>query len=310
MQVSEPSFFWRHLTKREKRKKLREAAKWLMTLTNDRDWGPRVWDDLAQKEVPKPVNCKQTLLAFLSGCRFAYPRRLTQKVLIQHFLGEKTVYFTGNRGDRTILNLDIDCHKSGSLEGATQFAQYLKDHFFPDLYYEVSTNGNGIHGYLIVDIWNWDAADYNGVLKDVQKWLRRVLATTNFDVEGVELKGRCPVVVWGEDYKRQVKHFTMGGLAKMPRDAMRLADWKATTHMTAHDLRRLPERYPVETTAEVKKSVKRQASAASVQGTLFQDKQRVQKFLPLAQRFLSAPELVNAKSRIWVTAHGDAMLDV
>ena len=62
-----------------------------------------------------------------------------------------------------------------------------------------------------MDIWKWSAADYNGVLKEVEKWLKRVLATTDFDVETVELKGRCPVVVWGEDYKRQVKHFTWAG---------------------------------------------------------------------------------------------------
>ena len=86
-----------------------------MTLTNDRDWGLKVWDDLEQKDVPKPVNCKTTLFNFLSGFRFAYPRRLTQKVLIQHFLGKRTVYFTGSRGERTLLMLDIDCHNQGRL---------------------------------------------------------------------------------------------------------------------------------------------------------------------------------------------------
>ena len=291
--------------KRQQKWEFRQAAKWLMGLTNDRDWGLKLWDDLEQKAVPKHVNRKQTLLHFLSGFH-VYPKRLTQKVLIEHFLGEKTVYFTGSRSDRTILMLDIDCHKSGSLEGAKQFAEYLKQHYFPGLYYEVSTNGNGIHGYLIVDIGNWSAFDYNRVLKDAEKWLKRVLATTDFDVETVELKGRCPVVVWGEDYERQVKHFTMGGLAKMPRDAKRLAEWKATTRMTAHDLRRLPELYPVEATVEVKESVKKQASAASVQGNLI-DKERFQKYLPLAQRFLSAPELVSAKSRVFVTAEDVAI---
>ena len=122
-------------------------------------------------------------------------------------------------------------------------------------------------------MWKWSAADYNGVLKLVEQWLKRVLASTSFDVETVELKGRCPSVVWGKDYDRQVKHFTMGGLAKMPRDATRLAEWQATTHMTAHDLRKLPELYPVEATVEVKKSVKKQAAAASVQGNLI-DKER------------------------------------
>ena len=202
--------------------------------------------------------------------------------------------------------LDIDCHKSGSLEGAKKFAQYLKEHYFPGLYYETSTNGNGIHGYLIVDIGNWSPLDYNLVLKDAEKWLKRVLATMDCDVETVELKGRCPVVVWGEDYERQVKHFCMGGLAKMPRDAKRLAEWRATTRMTAHDLRKLPELHPVEATVEVKQSVKKQASAASVQGKLI-DKQRFRTYLPLAQRFLSAPELISAKSRVFVTAEDVAI---
>ena len=82
--------------KRQQKWEFRQAAKWLMGLTNDRDWGLKLWDDLEQKSVPKHVNRKQTLLHFLCGFH-VYPKRLTQKVLIEHFLGEKTVYFTGNR---------------------------------------------------------------------------------------------------------------------------------------------------------------------------------------------------------------------
>ena len=89
--------------KKEQRQQLRQAAKWLMSLTNDRDWGLKVWDDLEERAVPKHINRKQTLLSFLSNVPNTYPRRLTQKVLIQHFLGEKTVYFTGSRGDETLL---------------------------------------------------------------------------------------------------------------------------------------------------------------------------------------------------------------
>ena len=76
--------------------------------------------------------------------------------------------------------------------------------------------------------------------------------------------------------------------------------------MTAHDLRKLPDLYPVEATVEVKVSVKKQASAASVQGTLI-DKERFQKYLPLAERFLSALELISAKSRVFVTAEDVAI---
>ena len=99
------------------RKELRAAAKWLMLLTNDVDWGLKVWDDGEQKKVPKHANRKQVVQSFLQRVPGAYPRRLTQKLLIKHFLGEQTVYFTGARGDWTILMLDIDCHRKGTPEG-------------------------------------------------------------------------------------------------------------------------------------------------------------------------------------------------
>ena len=51
--------------------------------------------------------------------------------------------------------IDIDCHSSGTLEGATQFAQFLKENHFPDLYYEISTNGGGVHGFVVVDKRLW-----------------------------------------------------------------------------------------------------------------------------------------------------------
>ena len=225
----------------------------------------------------------------------------------RHFLSEETVYFTGSRGDETLLMLDIDCHKSGSLEGARQFAEFLKRRYFPNLYYETSTNGNGIHGYLVVDKRFWNEAQYNGVVKTAEKWLKKILASTDFDVETVELKGRCPSVVWGSDYKRQVAKFTMGGLAKMPRDATRLAEWKATTRLTAHDLRNLPELHPIADTPEVEVHVGKQEAAGSVPGKLIMDKELFAKYLPLAQRFVPASELVSQKSRVFVTVEDVAI---
>ena len=171
------------------RKELRQAAKWLMLLTNDVDWGLKVWDDGEEKAVPKHANRKQVVQSFLQRVPGAYPRRMTQKLLIRHFLGEETVYFTGARGDWTILMLDIDCHKSGTPEGARTFAEYLKEKFFPNLYYEPSTNGNGIHGYVMVDKSAWTAADHNAAMKSLEVWLKNVLASTRFDVETVEVKG-------------------------------------------------------------------------------------------------------------------------
>ena len=49
--------------------------------------------------------------------------------------------------------IDIDCLKClglGSKEGAHEFAIHLKEEFFCDLYFEPSTNGNGVHGYFVL----------------------------------------------------------------------------------------------------------------------------------------------------------------
>ncbi len=42
-----------------------------MSLTNDLDWGMKIWDDLEQKSVPKHCNTKQILLSFRKRQRIA-----------------------------------------------------------------------------------------------------------------------------------------------------------------------------------------------------------------------------------------------
>ena len=82
------------------------------------------------------------------------------------------------------------------------------------------------------------------MLVEVEKWLKRVLRSTDFDVEDVELKGTPLTVQWGAR-RGEAKAVTFGSLAKMPRDWRRFAEWQSTTRMTAHELRKLPERFPV-----------------------------------------------------------------
>jgi hypothetical protein len=292
--------------KKEDRKTARSAAKWVQAHVNDMDWGQKEWNFLDEAYVPKHRNTKQLLLSFLTRVSSTFPNRLSQKLLIKHFVGQETLYFTGSRGDQTLVMVDIDCHKSGTPEGARRFAEYLRANFFPNLYFETSTNGNGIHGYLIVDKWEWSAADYNATLKLVELWLKRILASTSFDVETVELKGRCAVVIWDRNCRYRVEKFTMGGLAKIPRDWKRFDEWQATTQMTGHELADLPVKYPVESVPEVEIHVKKQEAGASIRGKLI-DKERMQNYLPLAQRFVPVRELVSRKSRVWVTAEDMAI---
>jgi hypothetical protein len=70
------------------------------------------------------------------------------------FAVRKTFHFTADgrcRGaDEILLNIDVDRHKSGSLTGALAFVVHLRATRFSGLYYEARTNGNGVHGYLVL----------------------------------------------------------------------------------------------------------------------------------------------------------------
>ena len=262
-------------------------------------------DEEAGKPVPKPVNLKEQVRPYLAGNWGSGVRKLTLAAVIRHLVGDDTTYFTANSlGDETLLMIDIDCHSRGTLEGATRFAEHLKRNYFPDLYYEVSTHGNGIQGFVVVDRRLWKDADYKAVVRDAEKWLRRVLRRTTFDVEDVELKGTPLVVSWGRR-RREVAGVTFGLLAKMPRDWRRLAEWQGTTRMTAHDLRRLPELFPVpepepELEAEVQSPV-RKVVKGSVSGKLV-DPEAIRKLEPLARELLGlgTPKVTGASRAVVV----------
>jgi len=50
---------------------------------------------------------------------------------------------------RTLTLIDIDCKNTGTPAGA-MIRRAPQAKYFPGLYYEVSTNGNGIHAYPII----------------------------------------------------------------------------------------------------------------------------------------------------------------
>ena len=113
----------------------------------------------------------------------------------------ETFYFTGRRTRKgetclTLVMLDIDAHKVGDLEERHGVRPALKDGFLPDCYIETSTNGNGAHIFLIVDKTDWADPDYNAVLRELDGWLKGVLAETGIVLDTVEIKGTCATVSW------------------------------------------------------------------------------------------------------------------
>ena len=88
-----------------------------------------------------------------------------------------------------------------------------------------------------------------------------------------------------------MKSVTFGSLAKMPRDWTRFEEWQSTTHMTAHELRKLPERFAVpepepEASGSGNGSERACPAKGSVSGKLV-DPDHVRKLEPLARELLA-----------------------
>src|SRR5271157_2478072 len=103
--------------------------------------------------------------------------RLTNEKLSRHLSGEDTFYFAGNSwGSETLVMIDIDCHNGiGTLQGALAYAQFLKDTFFPNLYFEPSTNGKGAHGYFVIQKEKVKPEVVSDLLGQLQGFLRQTI---------------------------------------------------------------------------------------------------------------------------------------
>jgi hypothetical protein len=154
--------------------------------------------------------------------------RLKNRDLDDHFDGSKTYYFTGNGSrqfDETLAMIDIDCHTRGTAAGALDFARHLRTNplFGDDLYVETSTNGVGVHAYIVVTKgWSSDGRT-NIALKILDLYLKVLGDPGEFDIEFVEVKGMCPELIWGLKRGRLEK-YKSGQLAKLPRESLHRPD--------------------------------------------------------------------------------------
>jgi hypothetical protein len=175
----------------------------------------------------RPSYCKLTYQSKKNGHR--HIRRLANYDFRDHFDRVNTYYYFGKPdGEHTLVMLDIDVLKKlgvGTTVGAWAFAKHLKT-IWPNLYFEPSTGGKGVHGYLVVRKPGHDAAAVNGFLKRLQDWLRAEAAATEADIELVEVKGTLPDITHAGQQIAAVKY---GQFAKIPRSEERFTELKNTT---------------------------------------------------------------------------------
>lgn len=162
-------------------------------------------------------------------------RKLANYKYKDHFDRKATYYYFGNpTTSSTLVMLDIDVQKTlkkGSTEGAVAFVKHLKN-IWPDLYFEPSTGGKGIHAYLVLEKHGQDAQTVNAFLKTLQDWLRAEQEFTKADIELVEVKGTCPIIAMRDGKVESVKY---GMFAKIPREAHRFEELAATTVLHIKD---------------------------------------------------------------------------
>ena len=128
-------------------------------------------------------------------------------------------------------------------------------------------------------------------------------------MEDVEIKGTPMTVEWGSRRGRG-EGVTYGSLAKMPRDWRRMAEWEGTTRMTAHELRKLPEQFPVaerEPEPEAESPASAGSSRVRCSGKLV-DPEVVRKLEPLARELLAARQPETGRSSRAVVVAEDVQM--
>jgi hypothetical protein len=279
--------------RRSTKRRADRITTFLRRLINPFDFGVKT-----KGAAPHPVhaNTKHTILNAFATNYWGRMDRMSDRFFGDHFMGKTTGYFTGNgraSDPETIVMIDIDCHKTGTLTGAIEFAQHLRDKCFPNLYWETSTNGNGLHAYVIVHKQGCGDVFLNQCLDRFERFLVSVLESESFEVEMVEVKGQCPVIVWGER-KGQIEKLTMGRLAKLPRDAHRFEELKTTTRLTCHDLLKLP-------VPENRKQKKGKRPPASVSGCFLSEEEAAKtktSYLRLAEVLLDNHRLQTSTNSV------------
>lgn len=215
----------------------RKACTWLREHTSSLNYG------FKSKKQKKKYPRKNTNTAILNALQdphcWRYVDKISNDEFRDHFDRKETYFYEGNAHSDsrfTLFTIDIDCHDSGTLEGAVAFARYLRKKHFPSLYMEVSTEGNGIHGFVVLDKQGNHPSFVNTVLNQFEEKLRGILSRFSFDVENVEIKGTLPVITWSPYQKGIVSKYVSGQQAKFPRELHRFDELKNTTRLAVDDL--------------------------------------------------------------------------
>lgn len=136
---------------------------------------------------------------------------LTKTHLQEHVNNQTTHYYTSLRKSPVaLLMVDIDAHDGQT--DALDAAAWIEHNFFPKAYFERSTNGLGVHLYLLVDIFGNKRIKANWYISDFAKHLALVVKDEGFEANVCGVYGYYSVRTNGVILKGD-----RAQLAKIPR---------------------------------------------------------------------------------------------
>ena len=189
---------------------------------------------------------RRQILDFFACLRYELPLRFLPRInnqgFMMHFTGQEIFYFQASgrwKVPETLIKMDIDCHTKGSFQGAVECVDWLKSNGFPNLFWSRSTNGRGIHAYLVVKKMGDGDETLDNAITKLERWLQYQHHLQGWDIEKIEVKGRPPIFTWGNQ-KYELADVRMGTLAKVPVEAIdRPEELMATTSVSIPWLNRL-----------------------------------------------------------------------
>lgn len=147
-------------------------------------------------------------------------KRFDNRQLIDHcFAGSINLYGCASPATycpEVLAQIDVDCHDGkGTAEGALACVAWLRENGFPGLFSVPSNDGIGQHASFVVQKAGYNASELDKALLNLEKWLRAQWAIHKWDISGIEVKGRPPLIEWGEG-SYNVIDIKLGTLMRLP----------------------------------------------------------------------------------------------
>lgn len=181
---------------------IQQYAQWLFPLINKAGCGVKY------EGHPIHLNSKNRIIESLNGRKTCFLESLSKMKIADHCDGSKQFYFTGSKGTRTLVMLDVDTHNAEP--GGMAAVERLLE-LFPGAFHQGSPRGH--HVYIVVAKGDFSDPQVNDILRRLGRFLEGDRKRLDIKVSGVEVKGLIQTI---KHEGNKVVGVNCGTLASLP----------------------------------------------------------------------------------------------